>query len=166
MTDIKIQPMTVSHLNEILEIEKTLFVTPWTRPMFEEELARGSPMTYTVVATELDRVIGYTIAWFLFDEVHLVNIAVHGEWQKRGIGSFLLNHLIDGASAAEVAVVTLEVRQSNNVAQAFYGSFGFEKIGVRRGYYSDNREDAVLMAVDLVDFIERRKRGKKKPHTG
>ncbi len=163
MIDVRIQPMTVSHLNEILEIEKTLFPTPWTRRMFEEELGRSSPVTYAVAGVWAGRVIGYTIAWFLLDEVHLVNIAVHEKWQRRGVGSFLLNHLIDGACTAGATVITLEVRRSNTVAQEFYGGYGFKKIAVRRGYYSDNREDAVLMAMDLVDLIERRKRGPRKP---
>jgi len=160
MTDVRIQPMTVSHLNEILEIEKILFPTPWTRQMFEKELGRSNPVTYAVAGVQAGRVIGYTIAWFFLDEVHLVNIAVHEKWQKRGVGSFLLNHLIDGACAAGVTIITLEVRRSNTVAQAFYNGYGFETIAVRRGYYSDNREDAVLMAMDL---IERRKRGARKP---
>jgi ribosomal-protein-alanine N-acetyltransferase len=165
MKEIRVQPMTVSHVGEILEIEKDLFPTPWTRRMFEEEITRGAPATYAVVATLSNDVVGYAIAWFILDEVHLVNIAVHTDWQKRGVGTFLLNHVIDGAKAAEAVIITLEVRRSNAIAQAFYHSFGFKEIGVRQGYYSDNREDAVLMAADLERIVERRKRDAGQPHT-
>lgn len=161
MTDVDIQPMHISHLTEILEIEETVFTTPWTRRMFEHEIARGGggegPRSYAVVAVEGDRVVGYVIAWFLVDEVHLVNIAVRKAYQERGVGSFLLSHLIEKACVAGKIIITLEVRESNTSAQAFYRGFMFRKIGVRRGYYTDNREDAALMALDLSPIVERRK---------
>lgn len=155
MTDIRIQPMDVTHLAEILDIEASVFGTPWTRGMFEEEIARDPDTTYAVVAMGMGRVIGYTVAWFLQDAVHLLNIAVHEEWQKHGVGSHLMNHLFHEAREAGMVLVTLEVRQSNAVAQTFYRSFGFVEVGVRRGYYTDNREDAVLMAADLDSLVRR-----------
>jgi len=158
--------MNSSHIEEILKIEQSVFPTPWTRLMFEQELARESilsgPGGYAVVAFREECVIGYSIAWFVVDEVHLVNVAVSGECQGQGIGSLLLNDLIDKACAEGKLIITLEVRKSNTGAQEFYRGFNFERIGVRPRYYSDNREDAVLMVLDLGPFLERRRRDKNK----
>ena len=153
--------MEVGHLDEIISIEEAVFPTPWTRGMFEQEIARRhvveGPGSYAVVAIGDGEVIAYSIAWLLFDEVHLVNIAVRSDHQERGIGTLLLNHLIDEACRTGKLIITLEVRESNIAAQAFYRGFMFREIGVRRGYYSDNRENAVLMILDLNPIIERRR---------
>jgi len=160
--------MESAHIAEILEIEKLLFPTPWTRTMFEQEvLGRPSPDgpgSYAVVATVDSRVVGYTVAWFIADGVHLMNIAVHREFHRQSIGKRLMNHLIDTAKAAGKRVILLEVRASNAAAHAFYRRFGFRSVGIRPGYYSDNREDAILMAVNLRAQRKQRKRepGKRK----
>jgi ribosomal-protein-alanine N-acetyltransferase len=129
--------------------------------MFEQEIRRRDvsrgPGSYAVVAIHENDVIAYSIAWFLLDEVHLVNIAVRPDHQVRGIGSVLLHHLIDSARRTDKTIITLEVRESNTAAQAFYRGFMFREIGVRRSYYTDNHENAVLMALDLENFIKRRR---------
>jgi ribosomal-protein-alanine N-acetyltransferase len=166
MNGLKVDPMESAHIAEILEIEKILFPTPWTRTMFEEEVAGrpgpDGPGSYAVVATIDGRVIGYAVAWFIENGVHLMNIAVHREFHRRRIGKRLMNHLIETATAAGQRVILLEVRASNAAARAFYRQFGFRSVGIRPGYYSDNREDAVLMAVDLGVQKERRKREPRK----
>jgi len=166
MTGLRLESMGASHVPEILEIEKVLFPTPWTEGMFEQELLAGphpeGPGSYAVVAAEKGRVVGYTVAWFVDEGVHLMNIAVRKEFQRRGVGKRLMKHLINAALASGKLVIILEVRVSNAGAQAFYERFGFEKFGVRRGYYADNREDAVLMGLDLASVAARRKRGTRK----
>ena len=166
MTGLRLVSMGASHVPEILEIEKTLFPTPWTQGMFEQELLAGptpeGPGSYAVVALGEGRVVGYTVAWFIEEGVHLMNIAVRKEYQRRGVGKRLMKHLIDAALASRRVIIILEVRLSNAGAQAFYEGFGFEKFGVRRGYYADNREDAILMGLDLASVAARRKRGTRK----
>lgn len=163
MTRVDIIPMEMRHLDEILAIEDAVFSTPWTRGMFEQEIQRRDvlqgPGSYAVVAIHEGEVIAYSIAWLLLDEVHLVNIAVRSDHQEHGVGTLLLNHLIDEACRTGKIIITLEVRESNIAAQAFYRGLLFREIGVRRGYYSDNRENAVLMILDLNPIIERRRLG-------
>jgi [ribosomal protein S18]-alanine N-acetyltransferase len=163
MTGPKLETMRPAHIPDILEIEKTLFPTPWTHGMFEQELIAGpspeGPGSYAMVALEAGRVLGYTVAWFVDEGVHLMNIAVRKDCQRRGVGRKLLRHLVREARSAGKVVIILEVRMTNTGAQAFYESFGFAKFGVRRGYYADNREDAILMALDLSRASARRKSG-------
>ncbi len=163
MTGPKLETMRPAHISDILEIEKMLFPTPWTNGMFEQELTAGpspdGPGSYAMVAVEAGRVVGYTVAWFVDEGVHLMNIAVRKDCQRRGLGRKLIRHLVRTARSAGKVVIILEVRTSNSGAQAFYESFGFAKFGVRRGYYADNREDAILMALDLTRASARRKSG-------
>lgn len=166
MTGLRLESMGASHVPDILEIEKTLFQTPWTQGMFEQELLAGrspeGPGSYAMVAVGEGRVVGYTVAWFIDEGVHLMNIAVRKDFQRRGVGRRLMKHLIDAALASGKVIVILEVRLGNTGAQVFYEGFGFEKFGVRRGYYADNREDAILMGLDLAFVAARRKRGTRK----
>jgi ribosomal-protein-alanine N-acetyltransferase len=155
MDDIKLTQMTDTHIGQVLAIERAVFDSPWTSQMFQQQV-RGVFGSIPTVAVIDGRVVGYQVAWFVEDEVHLVNIAVRRGYQERGIGSMLLRHLIEDALEQRKAIITLEVRANNNVAQAFYHRFLFRTIGVRKGYYSDNREDALLMALDLSNFSHRR----------
>ena len=154
MDDIKLAQMTDEHIGQVLAIERAVFDSPWTSQMFQQEV-RGVFGSYPTVAVVDGRVVGYQVAWFVEDEVHLVNIAIRKGYQERGIGSMLLRRLIEDALQKRKAIITLEVRASNEVAQTFYHRFLFRTIGVRKGYYSDNREDALLMSLDLSNFSHR-----------
>jgi len=156
MANVTLAPMNESHIDEILAIEDAVFDAPWTREMFRQEV-RGVFGSYATVALHDGSVVGYQIAWFIEEEVHLVNIAVDNGHQASGIGALLLRHLIEEAISRHKAIITLEVRASNQTAQSFYHRFFFRTIGVRKGYYSDNREDALLMALDLTTFVHRRR---------
>jgi ribosomal-protein-alanine N-acetyltransferase len=136
MTDVKLKQMSESHLADVLAIERRVFDTPWTPEMFRQEI-RGVFGSRATVALIDDWVVGYQIAWFIEDEVHLVNIAVEEGSRSRGIGALMLNQLIDEALSQDKHIITLEVRASNSGAQAFYRRFLFRTIGVRKGYYSD-----------------------------
>ena len=137
-----------AHVDQVVTIERRLFTVPWTEAMFRQEL-RGVFDSRAIVALHSVLVLGYRIAWFLEEEVHLVNIAVDSPFQGMGIGTVLLRHLVEEANRERRESITLEVRASNARARAFYGRHGFRKVGIRKGYYSDNREDAVLMTLDL-----------------
>ena len=151
MKTVNIQPMRIRHIPEILEIEKEVFTTPWSEDMFRFELSRGR-ISRLYVALLDDRVVGYEMAWFLEDEIHLINIAVAHRYQHQKIGSRLLEFLMAEAAAVQASFITLEVRKSNRLAQAFYRAFHFEYIGIRENYYSDNHDDAVLLMLDLEAY--------------
>jgi ribosomal-protein-alanine N-acetyltransferase len=95
------------------------------------------------------RIVGYVLFWFLPEEVDIHNIAVHPDFRRHGIGRLLLEHVVAAARRQDRLRVTLDVRSSNAPAQNLYRNFGFVTRGVRKGYYSDNGEDALVMALEL-----------------
>jgi [ribosomal protein S18]-alanine N-acetyltransferase len=111
-------------------------------------------------------IAGFVGLWIMVDEAHIINIAVREECRGKGIGELLLISSIDMASRLKASIVTLEVRASNTVAQNLYTKYGFAKMGVRRGYYTDNKEDAFIMTTDIVtsDAFKRRFRKLKEAH--
>jgi ribosomal-protein-alanine N-acetyltransferase len=148
MKGIEIQEMQPSHLPEVLAIEREVFPAPWSEGMFRQELS-GNVVSRMRVALFENRVIAYYIAWFLNDMVHLINIAVALRYQRKGVGTVLLERILGEAEREGRRYIALEVRKGNTSAQLFYGKFHFEKVGIRKRYYSDNFEDAVLMLLDL-----------------
>jgi len=106
----------------------------------------------------VEYILGFVGLWLMVDEAHIINIAVRECHRGNGIGELLLISSIDLASQLKARVVTLEVRASNTVAQNLYSKYGFEKVGVRKGYYTDNREDAFIMTTDLISSNGYRKR--------
>jgi ribosomal-protein-alanine N-acetyltransferase len=95
-------------------------------------------------------IIGFTGIWMLADEAHITNLAVREEYRRKGIGELLLIAIIDFASQLKTSFMTLEVRASNLTAQSLYSKYGFVQMGVRHGYYLDNREDAIIMSTDML----------------
>jgi len=100
--------------------------------------------------TDRQFVLGFAGIWVLADEAHITNIAVRSLYQRKGIGELLLISIIDLSVALRASVVTLEVRVSNESAQSLYRKYGFSEVGLRHGYYSDNREDAVIMTTEAI----------------
>jgi ribosomal-protein-alanine N-acetyltransferase len=96
-------------------------------------------------------VLGFAGIWIMADEAHLTNIAVRKQYQRQGIGERLMISIIDLAAEFKADFITLEVRVSNTAAQSLYSKYGFTQISVRRGYYTDNREDALLMSTESID---------------
>jgi ribosomal-protein-alanine N-acetyltransferase len=95
-------------------------------------------------------IIGFTGIWMMVDEAHITNLAVRQEYRGKGIGELLLLASIDLANELKASFMTLEVRVSNLVAQSLYSKYGFVQTGLRRGYYLDNREDALIMSTDIL----------------
>lgn len=143
-----IEPLQHEHIPAVLDIEKQIFSTPWTHEMFQQEV-EDPDLSRSYVATIGGAVVGYLVAWFLYDEVHLLNIAVSPRRRGQGIGRRLMKHLIELAVGEKKRIITLEVREGNVVAIQMYKSFGFAQVGLRRGYYQDDKENAVLMAVRI-----------------
>jgi ribosomal-protein-alanine N-acetyltransferase len=147
---LALETMTRGHLREVLEIERAVFSDPWSLPSFEHEV-KGGPVSLCRVARLWPEggVVGYFVAWRVEDEVHLGNIAVAPAHQGQGIGQELLDDLFTEASAGGGRVLTLEVRESNLAAQRLYLRNGFKPVALRRRYYPDNHEDAIVMMREL-----------------
>jgi ribosomal-protein-alanine N-acetyltransferase len=147
---LAIEPMSRAHLPEVLAIERAVFSDPWSLPSFEHEV-KGGPVSLCRVARLWPEggVVGYFVAWCVEDELHLGNIAVAPAHQGQGIGQKLLDELFAAAEAAGGTVVTLEVRESNIAAQRLYLRNGFKPVALRRRYYPDNHEDAIVMMRNL-----------------
>lgn len=144
ITRVEIAPMTVQDIPAILEIERRSFVTPWPRDAYIHELDHNRTAVY-VVARQDEAAVGYAGMWVVMDEAHITTIAVDPPLRGLGIGERLLIGLIDRAIERGARWIQLEVRQSNMVAQRLYHKYGFREVGIRRHYYSDSGEDAVVM---------------------
>jgi ribosomal-protein-alanine N-acetyltransferase len=142
---IKVVPMCVEDLEGIIEIENSSFTTPWSRNSFLHELFENERAVYLVAKDEFDRLVGYIGMWIIFDEGHITNLAVHPNFRRRGAGGRLLKGLIEYGRREGIKYLTLEVRRSNETAQNLYYKHGFVHMGVRRKYYLDNNEDALIM---------------------
>ncbi len=145
---LQIRTLDLSDLDDIEEIEQRAYPTPWSRSMFASELAK--PTSICLGAFEGDQLVGYMINSRYVDAWHVMNVAVDPDRQRRGIATALIERLFDLTAADERRGYTLEVRVSNEDAIRLYRKLGFEPRGVRRGYYTDNREDALIMWRDSV----------------
>lgn len=138
------------HLRSVLRIENQVYPRPWSLGLFMSELALRTTRVY-LVARVGPSVVGYAGLLFSGDDGHVTTIAVDPSWQRLGIGRRLLLHLSRQAIARGARALTLEVRVTNEAAQSLYRSFGFSPAGVRKGYYVETREDALVMWVHDVD---------------
>jgi len=143
---IDIRRLQLRDLTAIERIERNAYPTPWSRSMFAGELSK--PSSICLGAFEDDVLLGYLITSRYVDAWHVMNVAVAPERQRRGIASALLGLLFELTADDDRRGYTLEVRVSNAGAIALYEQLGFEQRGVRRGYYTDNREDALIMWKD------------------
>jgi ribosomal-protein-alanine N-acetyltransferase len=142
-TAVEIRPLLLGDLNAIDEIERRSYPTPWSRSMFAGELAK--PASLCLGAFEEDRLAGYLIISRYVDAWHVMNIAVAPQFRRRGIATALLQKFFELTDDGSRRGYTLEVRVSNAGAIKLYERLGFTARGTRRGYYTDNREDALIM---------------------
>jgi ribosomal-protein-alanine N-acetyltransferase len=147
---IELRPLTLADLGDIERIERRSYPTPWSRSMFAGELAKPSSYCTGAVDGETARLVGYLIVSRYVDAWHIMNVAVDGPYRGRGIARRLLDDLFAATAGDELRGYTLEVRVSNDAAIRLYEGLGFRTTGVRRGYYTDNREDAYVMWRDPV----------------
>ncbi|MBU2599138.1 ribosomal protein S18-alanine N-acetyltransferase [bacterium] len=152
---VDIFPMEKKDLQEIMVIERASFIDPWSKEMFLDEFK--NKLSYFLVAKFMKKVVGYGGFWLIFDEAHLVNLAISPYYRRKKFGEQLLDALLKLAVFKAAKRATLEVRQSNQAAQNFYQKFGFKPVAIRKKYYQDNREDALIMWHEhlIDDFGER-----------
>ena len=153
-SQIKIELAHEDDIDEIEAIENRAFPFPWSRNVLLGEI-NGESFSYVYVARlqersgEAGKIIGYHFFWLVADEVHILNIAVDPAYQGYGIGKQLMQFAIDFGRERGATSVLLEVRVSNTAAQELYASLGFRQIGIRKKYYSENKEDAYVMKKEI-----------------
>lgn len=134
-----------SEIDDVLTIEVASFTNPWTRDMYLAELSNAGVSFCFLARDEDGRAVGFCSFWRVLDELHINNLAVMPEWRRQGVGSALLAHVLREGAKLGAKRATLEVRRSNEEARILYERFGFTIAGVRRGYYTNPVEDALIL---------------------
>jgi [ribosomal protein S18]-alanine N-acetyltransferase len=164
------QWMRLSDIERVMPIEQASFPAPWPASAYRYELTQNDLSYYLVVReqgpeekergaigprlshpAQSTRILGYGGFWLILDEAHISTIAVHPDWRGRGLGEMVLVALVEAAILCGAGEITLEVRVSNAVAQNLYLKYGFVQVGIRKRYYQDNNEDALIMTTPRVD---------------
>ena len=146
-----IEAMKLEDLDEVMAIEHACFPTPWPRRIFEMELK--SKRSLKIVSRMRGVVSGYIVAWMIHDEGHILNVAVHPDFRRLGIAETLMKDCLGYFTQKKARYAILEVRRSNVGAIKLYEKFGFKSVGIRRGYYTDTDEDAIVMMLDMSGQI-------------
>jgi ribosomal-protein-alanine N-acetyltransferase len=151
---ILVTRMREQDLEEVLAIENRSFQTPWTKEMFLSDLD-ANPFARSVVARfpGEPKIIGYACFWIVMDELHLMNLAAHPDHRRQNIGEDLARWVLNMGYEMRCRTAMLEVRESNRPARQLYEKLGFKVIGVRRGYYRDPKEDALIMLIEPLSVM-------------
>ncbi len=147
---VVVEPMTKRSLKAVRAIDAKVYPRPWSLAMYLQELATGSSRVYRIVRSA-GKVVGYGGLMVIGSDGHVTSVATDPDHRSIGIGSRAMLALARGALDLGCQALTLEVRVSNTSAQRMYERFGFASVGVRKGYYTDNREDAVVMWANDID---------------
>ncbi|MFT8323058.1 MAG: ribosomal protein S18-alanine N-acetyltransferase [Bacillus sp. (in: firmicutes)] len=148
MENFDFRQMRVEDIEEVYKIEMMSFTTPWSKEAFYNELTQNRFASYMVIEHE-KHLVGYCGVWIVVDEAHITNIAVLQEFRGKKLGEKLLKSIIQQAKNKGAVTMTLEVRVSNKVAQNLYRKLGFQDGAIRKSYYTDNKEDALVMWVKI-----------------
>lgn len=154
---VVLAPMRRRHLRAVMKIEAEVYPRPWSLSLFMSELALRGTRAYYIARTE-GTVVGYSGLMLGTDDAHVTTIAVDQAWHRKGVGRLLLLNMARIALDRQARNLTLEVRMSNYGAQALYREFGFVPAGIRKNYYSETNEDALVMwanDIDTPDYAER-----------
>ena len=143
-----IRKMKVEDLHVIEEMEKILFTSPWKYEDFLYELNENA-FSYNYVVEEHNEIVGYVGLWIMYDQSQITTIGVHPTYQKKGIGSMMMDKMVEESLDHHCTTMSLEVRISNEKAISLYKKKGFEIVALRKNYYEDNHEDAYLMIKQL-----------------
>ena len=141
--NVTLNQMKASNLNDVLNVSSLSLKESWSRESLEKELS--NPLAKYMVAEVNNKVVGFAGLWAICNEGHITNIAVHPNYRGQGIGSKLVESLIENSSSWYINSLTLGVRASNKIAQNLYKKYGFKEEGMRKHYYQDNNEDAIIM---------------------
>ena len=144
----KTWPDVLSFADQILEIEKSSFPVPWSTKAFEAEINKSISNFWAIISDQ--KLLAYICFWMFDREIHILNLAVHPKKRNLGLGKILLENVVKTGTAGGVENIWLEVRASNIPALSIYKKFDFVETGRRKGYYSDSREDAIIMTLDLT----------------
>jgi ribosomal-protein-alanine N-acetyltransferase len=154
---VKLEPMHRRHLRSVNGIEQRIFPRPWSQQLYASEIAQPETRRYFVAVVD-NEVVGYIGCMLVLGEGHITTVGVAPEWHRRSLGTQLLLHLIADVRARGATSLTLEVRATNAGAQELYRQFGFVPAGIRKNYYSEVGEDAIVMWAHDVDSEEYRER--------
>lgn len=136
---------------QVMAVERASYSAGWPATAFERELTQNAMARYLVLrGPDDDQVLGFAGLWLMVDEAHVVTVAVLPEERRNGFGRTLVHGLLEVSRRHEMAMATLEVRASNEAARALYREYGFYEVGERKRYYSDNREDAIIMSTEDI----------------
>ncbi len=150
--EVYVRSMLLRDIDRVMKIEQRSFPTPWSESVFCTELRENSNADY-VVACRGDSLVGYAGMWLLPGTAHITNIAVDPDQRGRKVGTRLLLSMMQRALFRGINRMTLEVRQSNDIAQRFYRRYGFRVQGIRANYYTDTHEDAVVMKCEDIGDV-------------
>ena len=146
---ITYRKMTLEDIDQVLLIEEEAFSHPWTKEAFEHEMTTNLYAYYLVAETEERDIVGYCGMWVVMDESHITNVAVAERMRGHRIGEGLMREAIRIVKEQQVILMTLEVRVSNTIAKNLYYKLGFQDGGIRKNYYTDTQEDALVMWVEF-----------------
>ena len=141
---MNIRPANENDIKTLTEIDEICFSSPWSEKSFTDEIVNNKIAMYLVAEVD-SKVVGYAGLWVILEEGHITNVAVHPDFRGKGLAKKLLTELLATAEEAGANIYTLEVRATNESAIALYESFNFKSVGLRKKYYEDNGEDAVIM---------------------
>ncbi len=147
--NVMIRKMILEDVEHVIAIDRMSFSLPWPERSFRFELT-DNPASRCWVAEVDGKLVGMIVAWLIVDEVHVATIATHPDFRRQGIAKKLLSYALQHLSIEGAQSSFLEVRASNLAAQEMYRKFGYEESGVRRRYYKDNDEDAILMTLESL----------------
>ena len=146
---VRYRKMELEDVEAVYTIELATFPTPWTLDSFYYEMTENQFSNYLVAEDESGKIIGFCGIWLVIDAAQITNVAVLESARGQGIGEGLMREAIRISKEANMDVMSLEVRVTNTVAQNLYRKLGFQDGGIRKGYYTDNQEDALVMWVNL-----------------
>ena len=153
--EVQLRRLVVADLDQILEIEPVAFGSHhWSRQSFINELNNSGGIYFSMLEVGTGVVLGYSGYWLIGDEAHITTLAVHPDYRRSGLGELLLINDIHSAMANDATRMTLEVRVSNDAAQKLYYKYGFKSLGLRRKYYQDNSEDALVLWTENIKSEE------------
>lgn len=148
--EITIKPMQKEDIDQVAEIEKAAYGEHhWSKDSFYEELS-NKLAHYSCAIKSDGEIVGFSGIWHIIDEAHITNIAVNPKFKKQKIGETLLKNMIDECYKSMIKYITLEVRESNIPAIKLYEKYGFKSLGVRKNYYQDNNENALIMWTENI----------------
>ena len=147
-------PMRLSDLDQVMQIEELSFPTPWRRHMYESDLRTNSHSRFYVIShVQTGELAAYIGSWFIYDEAHVGTIATRQDLRGQGLAAQLLAYSALVAQNEGMQYMILEVRVNNAPARALYERLGFQLVGIRKGYYTDTGEDALLMTCDNLSGL-------------